>query len=270
VSFALQDEPERGHRWMVLGFGALVAAALWGGGIAAASRYESPRRTHPRASVVRFLVPPPPKLEPAPKVTEPPPEPVVEAPKPKPETRKPKKRKPKKRKPKVAKRPRKPKPPPAQPSATPPKPAPVQLGITLRSTSARGRGPAIQVGNALGGTRAGRAKAPVTSPAPGGDELRPGAPTPESVRTIARVKKQYRPKYTRHALRQGVSGRVVVLVTIESNGTVSKAKLVKGLGAGLDEAAIGAVRRWLFEPATLDGAAIRSKKRVTVDFVLES
>ena len=78
-----------------------------------------------------------------------------------------------------------------------------------------------------------------------------------------------KPGYTVAANRAGVEGEVVLLVTIDTKGKVVAVKVIKGLGYGLDEAAIKAAEKWLYEPATLDGTPIRSKKRQKVQFILE-
>lgn len=57
---------------------------------------------------------------------------------------------------------------------------------------------------------------------------------------IAAIQKEV--KYPSLALRKQVEGRVFVSFTVDKNGTVSTIKVVKGLGSGLDEETIRAVR----------------------------
>lgn len=265
--FALQDEPEKGHRVLVLVGGAWLALALWGGGLFAANSIEAeerPKQVAIRMKIIEKPKPePPPKEEappteaPPPPATEPPPPaPVTEPPKPKPEKPKPK---PKEEKP--------PPPKPETPVTQPPKPVPLQLGMTIGSTDDRGKGPAVQVGNDFGAYERGKAAAPETAP--------PTRPDPEPeqkrepVREGASVVKKVSGEYTRAALRAGIEGKVVVVVTIGEDGTVKDAKLIQGLGYGLDEVAVEAAKKWLFKPATVDGKPIQSTKRITVDFVIE-
>jgi protein TonB len=47
---------------------------------------------------------------------------------------------------------------------------------------------------------------------------------------------------------------------------VIDAKVVKGLGHGLDENAIVAVREWKYKPATRDDKPIMVKMEVTLNF----
>jgi TonB family protein len=53
------------------------------------------------------------------------------------------------------------------------------------------------------------------------------------------------------------TGTVVVVVVVEQDGQVSKAKVLKSV-ASLDEPSVYAAKQWRFEPARLDGHPIRS------------
>ena len=97
---------------------------------------------------------------------------------------------------------------------------------------------------------------------------KPPPPKPP-VRTSAKRIKVVKPGYTVAANRAGVEGEVILLVTIAKDGTVTAVKVIKGLGYGLDEAAMAAAKKWVYEPATLDGKPVRSKKRQKVQFILE-
>ena len=65
------------------------------------------------------------------------------------------------------------------------------------------------------------------------------------------------PRYTEMARKAREEGIVIVEAVIDETGTVTGAKIVKGLRFGLNEEALGAVERWRFEPATLNGRPIR-------------
>jgi TonB family protein len=52
-------------------------------------------------------------------------------------------------------------------------------------------------------------------------------------------------------------GTVVVIVVVEKDGLVSKAKVLKSVDS-LDEPSVYAAKQWRFEPARLDGQPIRS------------
>lgn len=57
----------------------------------------------------------------------------------------------------------------------------------------------------------------------------------------------------------GIEGDVVIEITIDEQGYVIGAKLLKGLGYGIDEKILATVRNWHYRPATKDGIPIPSK-----------
>src|SRR5262249_25494139 len=59
------------------------------------------------------------------------------------------------------------------------------------------------------------------------------------------------PQYTEAARKARLQGSVIVLVEVKPDGTVApnNITIVQGLGMGLDENAIQAVRQWIFKPA---------------------
>jgi protein TonB len=64
------------------------------------------------------------------------------------------------------------------------------------------------------------------------------------------------PAYTAAAREAGVEGLVRVEVSVSTDGSVTGARVVSGLGHGLDEAALEAARRAAFEPATRCGKPV--------------
>ena len=84
----------------------------------------------------------------------------------------------------------------------------------------------------------------------GGGPYRPGSGiTPPS------LLREVKPDYTEDARRRGIEGDVVLEIVVRSDGTVGDVRLLQGLGAGLDQRAIDAVRQWRFAPAR--GASAR-------------
>jgi TonB family protein len=59
-----------------------------------------------------------------------------------------------------------------------------------------------------------------------------------------------------------LQGDVVVEITIDEKGLVSKTKLLQSLKQEIDEKCIAAVRNWRFRPAMIDGVAIASRQDV--------
>lgn len=64
----------------------------------------------------------------------------------------------------------------------------------------------------------------------------------------------------------GVTGDVVVEVTIDTQGAVVQEKLLQGLGHGVDERVIAVLHDWHFRPATRNGVPIASKHDVYFHF----
>ncbi len=76
------------------------------------------------------------------------------------------------------------------------------------------------------------------------------------------------PDYTAEAKKRKIEGTVTLMIVVDQKGDVVDAKVVKGLGYGLDENAIIAVKEWKYKPAEKDDHPIAVKMEVTVDFYL--
>ncbi|MEZ4374304.1 MAG: TonB family protein [Polyangiaceae bacterium] len=63
-------------------------------------------------------------------------------------------------------------------------------------------------------------------------------------------------------------GQVVLFVTVGTDGLVMDAVIEKSAGDELDKAALDAIKRWRFKPATRGGQPIAAKIRVPFDFKL--
>ena len=59
--------------------------------------------------------------------------------------------------------------------------------------------------------------------------------------------------YTDRALEEGVEGAVQLKIRITKKGNVDRVEVVEGLGYGLDESAVEAVKQFKFKPAEIDG-----------------
>lgn len=66
-------------------------------------------------------------------------------------------------------------------------------------------------------------------------------------------------EYPETAKRTGVEGKVYVLAFINKNGGVDDVKVIKGLGAGCDEATIQAVKKTKFSPGKSGGNVAKIK-----------
>lgn len=100
-------------------------------------------------------------------------------------------------------------------------------------------------------------------------EAAPASATKDCPRVKATLLEASRkPSYSPEALRAGVRGTVKMAVTVEDNGVVSDAVVVRGLGYGLDEDAVSVVRSWRFRPASECGRATRSTVTVGLHYEL--
>lgn len=75
-------------------------------------------------------------------------------------------------------------------------------------------------------------------------------------------------KYPDIAKRAGVEGKVYLLAFINEIGDVDDVKIIKGLGAGCDEAAIKAVKSTKFNPGVSAGKTAKIKLSLQVHFKL--
>lgn len=76
------------------------------------------------------------------------------------------------------------------------------------------------------------------------------------------------PAYTPQAVEARVEGKVRVEVQVDEQGKVASARVISGLGHGLDERALEAARRGSFSPATRCGKPTRATLVVGVRFAL--
>lgn len=83
-----------------------------------------------------------------------------------------------------------------------------------------------------------------------------------------RLLREVRPVYTEDARRRTLEGDVVLEIVVTRSGSVDRVRVVRGLGAGLDQNAIAAVRQWRFDPARRQGAAVDVVVEVSVEFRL--
>ena len=74
------------------------------------------------------------------------------------------------------------------------------------------------------------------------------------------------PVYTDEARSMKLEGEVLLEVSFSANGTLHVNRVVRGLGHGLDEAAIAAANKIRFKPALRDGQPVDSTAIVHVTF----
>lgn len=204
-------------------------------------------------------------------VPRPPPPPPPEEPKPPP----PKPKAPPKPPPiKVARAEKPPPPPPpdapppppndAPPPEPPSKPVPLVVGISMSSTTSAG-GFAAAVGNTAYGKTGNTATDPKEVKAYSAPKYVPVYQVDSEPSVASEVKIPYPDE----ARRAGVEGTVTMSITIDLEGRVVKAVVVKGLGYGLDEAARNALLRFRFKPAIKNGEPVSTEMKYSYTFLLD-
>jgi TonB family protein len=78
------------------------------------------------------------------------------------------------------------------------------------------------------------------------------------------------PVYPEEARRERISGIVILETIIDRHGVVKNVTVRKGLPHGLSEAAVDAVKQWVFKPGTMNGEAVDVVFHLTINFKLES
>ena len=214
--------------------------------------------------------------EPEPEIT-PEPDPVKAPPKPKRSRRK-AKRTPKEAPPEPIEALKK----PEAPSDTP-RPRRRIVGLSLESTTTGGSGPSFAVGTTRMGQTASTASDPRLAsrhPAAKGSATTPQPPQPSNTVaahvptagvTFEKPKRvgKITPAYPDLLRAQGVEADVVVAVTIDASGDVTKVSIVTGSHhPEFDKAAQAAARKERFEPATRNGRPITRTIQYTYRFRL--
>jgi TonB family protein len=99
------------------------------------------------------------------------------------------------------------------------------------------------------------------------------APKPKPVERAAAVQPvvildKPKPVYSGEARKLGIEGEVLVAVVFPASGPVRVIRVTKGLGHGLDEAAVRAAEQIRFEPALQDGKPVDFPATVHIEFQL--
>jgi TonB family protein len=76
------------------------------------------------------------------------------------------------------------------------------------------------------------------------------------------------PEYSEEARIARLQGTVVVQVVIGTDGVAGDARILRGLGLGLDEQAIEAIGQWQFKPGVKDGQPVPVAATIEVNWHL--
>jgi TonB family protein len=74
------------------------------------------------------------------------------------------------------------------------------------------------------------------------------------------------PDYSEEAQAAKLSGSVILSLVVNTNGEAEDIKIVRGLGMGLDQKAIEAVRKWRFNPGINKGVPVKVRAQIEVNF----
>lgn len=89
---------------------------------------------------------------------------------------------------------------------------------------------------------------------------------PSPVGGMASIQKNI--TYPSIAKQAGIEGKVYILAYINDKGSVDQVKVLKGIGAGCDEAAMEAVKKNKFTPGKNKGMPLKVKLSLTINFKL--
>ena len=81
--------------------------------------------------------------------------------------------------------------------------------------------------------------------------------------------KDVRPIYPANLRESQTAGKVLLKATIATDGTVRDAQVVKSVHPDLDNAAIEAVRQWIFDGTLLNCVPTEVTMNVSVDFGIQ-
>jgi protein TonB len=129
------------------------------------------------------------------------------------------------------------------------------FGTTMESTTQAGSGPTVPIGNTL--------QVPQKDAPQGKGPVKPlAAPVPVyEVTKMPVMRGRCQGGYTDEARSAAIEGTVVIDLVVREDGTTSDLKVVQGLGHGLDEAALSALRTCKFTPGERQGKPVPVRVR---------
>ncbi len=120
---------------------------------------------------------------------------------------------------------------------------------------------------------------PAPPPAPPAAPAPPAPPPPPDRETVYSVGGSVRaptveyqplPPYTQAARDAKVEGAVLLQCVVRKDGSVDSVRVIRGLGYGLDEAAMNAVTsQWRFKPGTRNGKPVDVRASIEISFRLK-
>lgn len=89
---------------------------------------------------------------------------------------------------------------------------------------------------------------------------------PQPIGGLASIYKHI--EYPEIAKKDGLEGKVYLLIYIDETGKVNDVKVLKGLGGGCDEAAVNGIKEVKFTPGKQNGVPVKVKLSLPVNFKL--
>ena len=127
-----------------------------------------------------------------------------------------------------------------------------------------GKGGGAGTGTGTGlGSGDGSGVGPGSGGGTGGGPYRPGSGIEPP-----RLLREVRADYTEDARQRNIAGEVTLEIVVRRDGSVGDVRVLRGLGGGLNERAIQAVRQWRFAPAQRMGSPVDVIVEVGVEFRL--
>jgi protein TonB len=74
------------------------------------------------------------------------------------------------------------------------------------------------------------------------------------------------PEFSEEARKAKFSGNVLVYFVVDENGNPTHVRVMRGVGMGLDEKAVEAVRQYKFKPGMKDGKPVKVEMAIEVNF----
>ncbi|MGH8455932.1 MAG: TonB family protein [Stenotrophobium sp.] len=110
---------------------------------------------------------------------------------------------------------------------------------------------------------------PIPEPPPVNAEAQPAPVQRSSEGKYLLVKEESKPIYPRRALRDGIEGRVELLIHVDEKGFPEKVEVVKSSGDfDLDNAARAAAMKYRFVPAMQNGVPVKAVGLLPIEFKL--
>jgi protein TonB len=134
----------------------------------------------------------------------------------------------------------------------------------VNSTAGQGAGGGAGTGAGSGiGEGQGAGIGPGSGGGIGGGPYQPGSGI-----TAPTLEREVKALYTDEARRRVIEGDVVLEIVVRRDGSVGNVRVLRSLGAGLEQKAIDAVRQWRFGPAKRQGVPVDVVVEVSVGFTL--